>query len=109
MNRKCVSCEKEYDESKMIPILIKGTDCYDEDDEEQLSGKFICKRCIKDSDDYGRCEFCSEDVAYHARDLKYSESGSSYCSEHISETYLDEDEENDREDYIENRTKDGLD
>lgn len=106
VKNKCIECENYFNDEDLCQILNKGTDCYSEDDEDQLSGKYICKRCLEDSEGYGRCDFCSEDVAFHARDLKYSESGESFCTEHISETVMDDEEAEGWDDYSDYVNKD---
>ncbi|NQX46949.1 hypothetical protein HQN87_16545 [Paenibacillus tritici] len=98
---KCICCKRDFDEAKVLPIVEKGTDCYY--NEEDLSGNYICKHCLKVSEDYGQCDICSEEVVYHESDLEYS-GGEQYCSEHISETEMDEEE--DWDDYIEKINKD---
>lgn len=85
--RKCISCGEN---EKLVPIYERGTDNGDEDD---YSGKFICGKCLEESEEYGICELCDDDVAYHMEDLK-GYGSALYCREHYSEVIpLDEEEE----------------
>lgn len=101
--KKCKVCEKKFSETGMFPLVKKGVSCYSDSDD--LSQKFICKRCLAISDDYGKCSLCFEDVVYHMKDLRWSD-GSQYCKEHISEVQMDEEELEDWEDYIDYINKD---
>jgi hypothetical protein len=88
--KKCICCGE--DNRKLIIIFKRGTD---NGYEEDYSGKFICKECLEESNEYGICELCDDDAAYHIKDLR--EHGSSlYCREHYTEVIpSDDDEEED--------------
>jgi len=76
---KCIVCDSK---KNLISIYKKGTYCGgDEDDYSEMQ---ICRKCVKDSEDYGLCGLCPEDVAFHMEDL--STDGFHYCCrEHIQD------------------------
>ncbi|MBU3214796.1 hypothetical protein LL033_08230 [Clostridium estertheticum] len=89
VRHKCISCGKH---NGLIPIFKKGTN---NGDEEDYSRKIICKECLAVSEEYGTCQFCNEEVAYHINDLKAYQAGL-YCNEHYLEAIPeDEDEKED--------------
>lgn len=99
MQKKCVKCKKLSE--NVVPIYLKGTVCGNEND---YSGDVICEKCIHNSEEYDFCCFCDEEGVYLMNDL-VSDGFNVYCKEHISETYLEEEEEDGWGTYIENINK----
>lgn len=88
VKQRCISCGTDIE---LIPIFKKGINNGDKDD---YSKKVICKKCLKDNEEYGVCDLCSEVVAYHMEDLREYQ-GKSYCKEHYLEIIPSDEEEED--------------
>ena len=59
--------------------------------------------CV-DSERFGKCRYCGPLIVHPVRELRGP--GGDLCTEHVGEDSLDDDERQDLEDEIENRTKD---
>ncbi|TSI04648.1 hypothetical protein [Lysinibacillus sp. BW-2-10] len=94
MAKKCVECEKEV--TNYIPLYKRGTICGDEED---YSKRVICNHCLKISEDYAYCCCCGNDGAYSIKDLLTDEYNW-YCKEHISESILETEEEDNWLNYL---------
>lgn len=83
-NKSCMYCKETKD---LVSIFKKGTSIGEEED---FSRKVICKICLKDSEEYGVCNFCSQEGAYCNEDLT-----DGYCKEHYDEVVPVDEEEAD--------------
>lgn len=94
---KCILCQKKKEMSELYPLFKKGTSLGCEDD-FYTKPKYICKSCLKHTDEYGECEMCDGTGIYHAEDLDEWK----HCRDHADECKFDEEEEagwNDMIDY----------
>jgi hypothetical protein len=98
MAKCCIpGCEET---ENLYAICERGTDCYDDDD-DNLTGKYICEKHLKlselydteEDNGYARCSVCAVssgvDIAYNMADLNNIE-GIWYCDEHKSEALGDD-------------------
>lgn len=95
MIKICLVCNTK---KNLLPIFNQGTDIGSEDD---YSGNYICKKCLKNSEDYMLCDLCNDEGVYHIDDVN-GYGGGCYCSEHYQEVIpIDEFEEDGRNDLAE--------
>lgn len=89
----CEGCDH-----KRVDIqAIASTDIYDEAD------GWICGRCVSEMDDeYATCVFCGPEIIYRADQINHN----GECPEHMGESDMDEEDEEDWDSYIENINKD---
>tara|TARA_R110000772_G_scaffold73331_2_gene160360 strand:- start:4414 stop:4998 length:585 start_codon:yes stop_codon:yes gene_type:complete len=83
---------------KRLDIMPLG----DPDDGDDPKG-WVSRQCASDDDDYGTCWCCGDHILHRAKDLNRA----GECPEHAGESSLDEEEQEDRDSYIEYHTKDG--
>ncbi len=73
----------------------KGRFVHDGDSSEPVM--FVCRTCSQDEDEYDTCIYCGPDVLYKASDINRS----GECPEHSGESYMDEEEREDWDSFIE--------
>lgn len=81
---------------------LKSSPVYTESDENEPDGQ-VCDSCSSFHDDeYTTCTYCGAGVIYRADQIN----AAGECSEHAGESYMDDEERQDWEDYVENLNKD---
>ncbi|WP_075882046.1 hypothetical protein [Vreelandella massiliensis] len=64
---------------------------------------WVSQQCASDDEGYGTCWCCGDHIIHRAEDLN----AAGECPEHAGESSVDEEEQEDRESWIEYHTKDG--
>ncbi len=81
---------------------LNSSPVYTEDCDDDPDGQ-VCNRCSSFHDDeYATCIYCGPGVIYRADQINTA----GECPEHSGESYMDDEERQGWEDYIENITKD---